>query len=47
MATRNLIDTQTKLIKKEISKSKSVISNKIILFKSVKTVQNFVIGSLT
>lgn len=47
MVTRNLIETQTKLIKKELSKEKSPISNKIVLFKSVKTVQNFVIGSLT
>lgn len=45
--SRSLIKTQTKQIQKEISKSKSVISNKIVLFKSVKTVQNFVIGSLT
>lgn len=46
MATRNLIDTQTKLIKKELSKSKVVISNKIVLFKNNKTVQNFTITGL-
>jgi hypothetical protein len=46
MSTRTLIDTQTKLIKKEMSKNKSVISNKIVLFKSVKTVQNFTISGL-
>jgi len=45
--SRSLIETQTKQIQKEISKSKSVISNKIVLFKSVKAVQNFIIGSLT
>lgn len=46
MATRNLIDTQTKLIKKELSKSKVVISNKIVLFKNNKAVTNFTLSGL-
>lgn len=46
MATRNLIDTQTKLIKKELSKTKVVISNKIVLFKNNKTVTNFTLSGL-
>ena len=46
MATRNLIDTQTKLIKKELSKSKVVISNKIVLYKAIKPTQNFIISGL-
>lgn len=46
MATRNLIDTQTKLIKKELSKSKVVISNKIVLYKNNKTVTNFTLNGL-
>ena len=44
MATRNLIDTQTKLIKKELSKTRVVISNKIVLFKSNKQVDNYTLA---
>ena len=44
--TRTLIDTQAKLIKKELSKEKMPISNKIVLFKSVKPAKNFILSSM-
>ena len=44
---RNLIDIQKKQIQTEIKKNNEIISDKIIVFKNVKIVTNFTLGSLS
>lgn len=44
---RNLIDAQTKLIDNQISKTKPIMSNKIVVVKDIKVVPNIVLGSIS
>ncbi len=44
---RSLKAIQSKLIKKEVLKNKSIISDRIVVFKSSSTVTKYSLGSLS
>jgi len=44
---RSLIDSQKKQIQKEIRKTNNILSDKIVVFKNTKTVQNFSLPKLS